>query len=250
MKGIILAAGRGSRLNDLTDNRPKPLVDLAGKTLFEWQLSALAEAGVEDISAITGYLSEQFSTYSVNNIHNDYWATSNMVRSLLCADNMLSIDECIVSYGDIVYHPDIVRKLLAGRGDIIISYDKDWFDLWSLRFDNPLDDAESFAEQDGVLLDIGRTVKNLSQISGQYMGLLLIRPNGWQQIKKVLEVESKQFIDKLDMTALLQSLLADNVEINTVQVSGHWLEVDDPDDLAQYQQMISQSSSWLHDWRW
>ena len=154
MKGIILAAGRGSRLNTLTDNKPKPLVNLAGKTLFEWQLAAMAESGINDVTVMTGYLAEQFSFYKTKSIHNFDWAVSNMVRTLLCADDILSSQECIVSYGDIVYHPDIVKELSLAKGDIVISYDKKWLDLWSLRFENPLDDAESFAEQDGVLVDI------------------------------------------------------------------------------------------------
>jgi len=250
VKGVILAAGRGARLSSLTVHKPKPLLTIAGKTLFEWQMEAMKIGGVDDITVVTGYLGEQFSNFDIKRKENSRWASSNMVRTLMCVDDILSKESCVVSYGDIVYHPDIVKKLIGTKGDIVISYDKEWLDLWMLRGDNPLEDAESFAEQGGVLLDIGRKVTDLSEISGQYMGLILIRTKGWEKIKEKLQVETEDFINNLDMTALLQLLLSGGVEINTMRVNGNWLEVDTPVDLARYQEKISNDSSWSHDWRW
>lgn len=250
MKGIILAAGRGSRLNQLTEHQPKPLVLLAGKSLFDWQTQALETAGVNDLTVITGYRGEQFADYDITQIHNPYWATSNIVRSLLAADDLLQQDGCLVSYGDIVYHPDIIRKLLAVSADIAIGYDTAWLALWSQRFIDPLSDAESFYTENHQLLDIGRKVTNISEIAGQYMGLLLFRPAGWRQVKQLLTDYSQQQIDKLDMTTLLSRLLAAGGIIETVATKGQWLEVDDPEDLALYQAKLEQNVVWLHDWRW
>jgi hypothetical protein len=53
MRAIILAAGRGSRMKNLTDERPKCLVELRGKTLLEWQLGALRHAGINEIAHVT-----------------------------------------------------------------------------------------------------------------------------------------------------------------------------------------------------
>ena len=50
--GIILAAGRGSRMSNLTEERPKCMVELAGKPLLHWQLSALRRAGISSILAV------------------------------------------------------------------------------------------------------------------------------------------------------------------------------------------------------
>ena len=56
---IILAAGRGSRMNSLTAERPKCLLPLAGRPLLEWQTSSLRKAGMKDIHAVLGYLSDR-----------------------------------------------------------------------------------------------------------------------------------------------------------------------------------------------
>ena len=55
MKGIILAAGRGSRMASLSDEIPKCLLKVGGKPLIDRQIEALRKGGVEDISIVTGY---------------------------------------------------------------------------------------------------------------------------------------------------------------------------------------------------
>ena len=53
MKAIILAAGRGSRMGELSEDSPKCLVEVCGRTLLSWQIAALHGAGIEDIGLIT-----------------------------------------------------------------------------------------------------------------------------------------------------------------------------------------------------
>ena len=55
MKAIILAAGRGSRMCQLTEEQPKCLTKLAGKSLLEWQQEALKATGIQEIVVVGGY---------------------------------------------------------------------------------------------------------------------------------------------------------------------------------------------------
>jgi CTP:phosphocholine cytidylyltransferase-like protein len=55
LKAIILAAGRGKRLNPLTDKIPKAMVKLFGKSLLEWQINVFRNCNINDISIVTGY---------------------------------------------------------------------------------------------------------------------------------------------------------------------------------------------------
>lgn len=61
MDAIILAAGRGSRLGNLTREVPKPLTLLAGKSLVEWQINALQVAGIQKINLVTGYAGDKLT---------------------------------------------------------------------------------------------------------------------------------------------------------------------------------------------
>lgn len=247
MDAIILAAGRGSRLGMLTSKLPKPLTQLAGKPLLEWQLMALEQAGVESTYIVTGYNAEALTPYGDQRLYNPNWASSNMVRSLLRADSVLSQREALVCYGDIVYRADIVGDLINSSANVAITFDIDWHALWSERFDNPLADAESFVHQNGRLKSIGKRVNDARQIQGQYMGLLKFTPQGWFQVKTYLDTLSSADIDKLDMTTLLSQLLDNGVDISTVAISGGWVEVDNPADIELYERKIS-TAGWHHDW--
>jgi choline kinase len=249
MKAIILAAGRGSRLGEITAKFPKPLAILAGKPLIEWQVNALREAGIEDINLVTGYQQSAFDTYQLPTFINHNWATSNMVSSLLCADPILSKNDTIVSYGDIVYRPSIVKNLIASPCSLGITYDTAWLDLWKLRFDNPLDDAERFQHQNGYLKAIGDKVTDLEDINGQYMGLLKISVRSWQEIKGYLLSLSTEELQNKDMTSLLSDLLNLGHAISSVAIDGGWVEVDNPSDISCYEKQLTKTNKWTHDWR-
>ncbi|MFZ5427690.1 MAG: NTP transferase domain-containing protein [Thermodesulfobacteriota bacterium] len=114
---VILAAGRGSRMEELTRLKPKCLLELAGKPLLEWQLAALRAAGASGVTVVTGYRGEMIAGYGMNTVENPRWSETNMVSSLLCAAPLLESRECVVTYSDIVYGPSAVRALLGCGAD-------------------------------------------------------------------------------------------------------------------------------------
>ena len=238
MKAIILAAGRGSRMKELTDYQPKGLTQLNGVPLLDYQIQSLHSAGITDIAICTGYRAEMFSKFNYHKFHNEDWANTNMVYTLRLANEWLEQNTCIVSYSDIFYSPHVVKKLIKSEHNITISYDPNWLDLWSLRFENPLEDAETFrVDGDGKLLEIGGKTESLKEIQGQYMGLLRFTPNGWNDAYKFfqkLRIDEQQ---KLDMTSMLSVLLSNNVSIHTVVNNHPWGEIDSKSDLQIYEHM-------------
>ena len=233
MNAIILAAGRGSRLGPLTDERPKCLTPLAGRPLLAWQMDALGAAGIARIGVVRGYQAQQLERPGLVPFDNPRWEQTNMVRSLECAGAWLSASPCIVSYADIVYAADAAARLAASPGDIAITFDTNWLALWSARFDDPLSDAETFRIDDtGRLVEIGGRAKHLDEVRGQYMGLLKFTPAGWASVTAYLGTLAPAAVDRLDMTSLLRALLAGGVRIDTVPVSDRWFEVDTARDLA------------------
>ena len=88
-RAIILAAGRGSRMKEMTAEKPKCLTMLYGRPLLEHQLSALRSAGITDIAVVTGYMREALTSYDLVEFHNSRWAETNMVASLCCAREWL-----------------------------------------------------------------------------------------------------------------------------------------------------------------
>ncbi|WP_066459817.1 phosphocholine cytidylyltransferase family protein [Castellaniella caeni] len=236
-KAIILAAGRGSRMGTMTDEQPKCFVKLHGHRLLDWQLMALRAAGIRDIAIVRGYCGHLF-TEEVHYFENQRWQQTNMIRSLESAAQWLAEGNCIVSYSDIFYSADTVRRLAASSELIALSYDPDWLAVWGRRFANPLLDAETFRRgADGLLLEIGQRSQSADTIEGQYMGLLRLTPGGWYDMVALLKQLSPVEVDRLDMTSLLSRGLTAGWRIQTVPVSGAWGEVDSSSDLAAYSEV-------------
>lgn len=252
-RAVILAAGRGSRMGALTEAKPKCLVELAGRTVLDWQVQTLAEAGITETTVVTGYLEHLLRDGRYRTISNARWAETNMVRSLLCARDLLSSSPAIVSYADILYTPSAVRALLATQSGIAIAYDTLWEALWRDRFADPLADAESFRAQDGWIVDIGRKITRLDDAKGQYMGLLQFRPEGWDAVERFLAGLPPSTVDRLDMTGMLCQMVSAGARIAAVPVAGGWCEVDSPSDIALYERRLAEQARggrpWNHDWR-
>jgi choline kinase len=155
--------------------------------------------------------------------------------SLATAKEWLLSDTCIISYSDIVYSEKTVERLLNGVGDILITYDPSWLNLWSLRFDEPLSDAETFKlNKDSDLIEIGGRANSVEEIEGQFMGLLKFTPKGWGAIEKYLGMLNQETLDKMDMTKLLKGLIISGEKIGAIPIDEPWYEIDNENDLNQY----------------
>ncbi len=235
MKGLILAAGRGSRMGALTDAKPKCLVEIGGRSLLDRQIAALTAAGCVEIGIVHGWQGHMLAQDGLRRFANPNWQTTNMVRSLECAAAWLGADICLVSYSDIFYPASAAAKLAACDAPLAIAYDPHWLTLWQQRFADPLADAETFRRSaDGQLREIGGKTKNAAEIEGQYMGLLRFAPAGWTSVAAYLASLPAAAADRLDMTGLLKALLAQGTAIHTVAVEGPWGEVDSASDLELY----------------
>ncbi|MBU0485000.1 MAG: phosphocholine cytidylyltransferase family protein [Proteobacteria bacterium] len=240
MKAIILAAGRGSRMKHLTDNKPKCLIELHGRPLLEHQLSALTEAGIEDIGIITGYKRELLAGRELHEFHNSRWAVTNMVSSLTYADEWLKNEPCIVSYSDIFYQSSAVIDLMQTPAKLAVVYDENWLEIWGKRFGDPLEDAETFRlDSESHLVEIGNKPKSFDEIQGQYMGLLLFTPEGWREVLRVRSEMSPDDRDCMHMTGTLQRIInAKRVRIRALPYHGSWGEVDSQSDLDVYNRSV------------
>ena len=85
MRAVILAAGEGTRLRRSPLDRPKCLVELAGRPLLAWQIDALRARGVDDVTVVTGYRADQITRRDRRRVHNPRYDDTNMVASLMCA---------------------------------------------------------------------------------------------------------------------------------------------------------------------
>jgi L-glutamine-phosphate cytidylyltransferase len=241
MKAILLAAGRGSRMQHLTEAAPKCLVKLHGRTLLEWQLSTLRAANITDIAIVTGYKRELLAKYKLVEFHNPRWESTNMVSSLACAESWLQSGPCLVSYTDIFYQPKAALDIVDSSASLAITYDPNWRGLWEKRFDAPLSDAETFRlDAEGNLAEIGQPPVEIDAIQGQYMGLLRFTPAAWLEVERIRAGLPESERDKMHMTGTLQKIIeAGRLKIAAIPYRSAWSEVDNQHDLEVAEQIAS-----------
>jgi len=235
MQGLILAAGRGSRMSALTHSGPKCLVEVGGGTLLERQVAALRSAGAERIGIVGGWQSAALHGRGLEVLHNPDWEATTMVASLCRAHDWLRAEATLVSYGDIAFSPATARRLAHCPAPLALAYDRDWRALWQRRFEDPLDDAETFAlDHDGHVADIGGRPRPGERIPGQYIGLMRWTPSAWTRYGGVLrDLQSSAEGRRVDMTAALRLLVHEHcAAIAAVPVDGPWFEFDSERDVA------------------
>jgi L-glutamine-phosphate cytidylyltransferase len=239
MRALILAAGRGLRVGDLTDHTPKCLLHVAGRTLLDRQLATLREAGLHDIAVVRGYCGHRLEDRNLPLIDNADWQRSGICASIMSGRAWLDGQGGIVAYSDLVYTSDALFALLRHAGDIVILYDPCWHALWQRRMADPLSDAECFQlHPDGSVAKIGGTAHSITEIRGQYMGLLKFSDSGWTTLTRAFEALPASLRQSIDMTGMLQVLVSTGVRVDTAATRGAWMEIDTAADLHLCEQMI------------
>lgn len=251
MKVIILAAGQGTRLRPLTDDRPKCMVEIGGRSIIDRQLDTMHNCGLkdEDITIIAGYrgdvLQKKFQDTQIDVIINENYENTNMVCSLMCARSLMEAQEDIlISYGDIIYNEQVLQKILDEQSQSAVIVDDGWYKYWSERCENPLDDAETLMfDENDYLTEIGQKTDDLNKVQSQYIGLMRFKKDG---LKAMLDLAAEakrrsasgealwrttRTYEKMYMTDLLQGLIDEGNHLKAVHIRRGWFEVDDCEDL-------------------
>lgn len=245
MKLIVVAAGQGTRLRPLTDDRPKCMVPFFGKPIIDHILDTARSCGIEDLAVVHGYRADVLEAHLANRgvtcFHNPRYDSTNMVASLFCAGDWLDGD-VIVSYGDIVYREQVLRALLSSESGLAIAIDRQWQQLWDWRMEDPLADAETLKlNGQGQIVELGKKPGSLPEIQGQYMGLIRWQPEATRKIKAFYAAMDRSAIydgkdfDNMYMTSFLQNIIDRLMPAKAIMVDGGWVEVDSLADLEAYE---------------
>jgi choline kinase len=183
VKGIILAAGKGSRLNGTAGDKPKCLLRVGEMTLLERQIETLRSAGVDDVAVVVGCqadLVRRICGRGVEFVENSRYAETNSLYSLWLARPLL-LDGFVVMNCDVLFHPQLLDDLLTSRHEdaLLLAYQDD--------------DTEPFGEEEmkvkvrrGRVIDISKTMQP-DEADGENVGLLKFGPRGAEVLASILD---------------------------------------------------------------
>ena len=246
MNIIVLAAGQGTRLRPYTEDLPKCLVKVVGKSFLYRQIEIYKSLGFDHPIIVAGYKPELIIKNFPKVVVNKNYLTTNMLYSLFeTYRTILSGKDTIVCYGDIIFNPKLIQLLINDDSDVSIISDKKFLHYWSLRFKNPLDDLETFSSNSNNMLeDIGAKPESIAEITGQYIGMFKISSNFAKEFVKhgkelnmhKTKIRGKHF-KQMHMTDFFSYLIKQSCKIKVLETCNGWLELDTVSDLALYESM-------------
>ena len=232
MKAIILSAGQGSRLGHLTHERPKCLIEFAGRSLLDRQLDALAANNIDEVVVVTGFRDDQIeaalarrkSGPRVRTVFNPFYKVADNLGSLFVARHELAGD-VLVWNGDTLVSDELMHRVLANRGQPGICVTIDRKD----RYDD--DDMKVIVADDGRLRAIGKRIA--TGVNAESIGLLAFRGDGAMRFRSAIERAMRTTEGTTIWYLRVIHHLAQNGEVWTYDIAGEqWGEVDFPVDLA------------------
>jgi phosphoenolpyruvate phosphomutase len=232
VRGIVLAASRGSGLGAATADRPKSMVDVRGKPLLYQLLGTLDECGIADVTVVRGYRKETIPTSGITVVDNDAYADTGEAASLACALPQLQ-GETTVVYGDVLFRRYILEELLDSAADITVVVDSA-----HTSAANPRDLVTATRRNTGRYHDDEQALltgveADPAQACGQWIGLMHLSASGAQLVRSELEaMRAEDALAQADLPALLLRI-SQHHPIAIHYITGHWLDVDTTADLAE-----------------
>ena len=223
---IILAAGKPHQ-----GEQPALLTLVNGRSLFDWQISAL-EATDACPQVVVGYAAEEFKKLSgrATFCTNPKWQTSGSGYSLLSAD--LSSQAVIASYADILYRPSVLEQLKHSTADISLVYDSHWKQRFVGRTEQDLNAAEKVMVADGVVLRAGQSLP-VEWAHGEFIGLVRFQGAALAALRN-LQQHSQPSLETLSLSGLVEWLRLQGASTAVVDVQGDWAELNEPKDIAHF----------------
>lgn len=231
MKAVILAAGIASRLRPLTNNTPKCLLKVGGRSILEQAIENLVANGLSEIIVVTGYLDNQirdfvtqrFPDLPVQFIHNEVYATTNNIFSLGLVREAVGNQPMLMMDSDIVFDHRIIGELLRSGHDNCLALKQ-----------HAVQDEEIKVKADarGRVLEISKEVKP-DEALGESIGIELFRNGMLEGLFRIIERKVKregnvnQFYE-----AAFQELIDEGHDLFVVDTTRYFcMEIDTPDDL-------------------
>lgn len=248
MKAILIAAGMGRRLSPYTDDRPKCMVEVAGKPLIRRTIDTLRGVGVTDFVVIHGYRGDVLTAAlkdepGVRFVENPNYQRNNILLSLMCAKHELE-GGFFCTYGDIVFRPEIAATLARSTYDLSLVVDPFWADAYDGRTEHPVGEAELCGTEKGLISHVGKRSITPDRARGEFIGLWRASAAGARAIKDRFEQRLAELgldapygraprLEVAYLTDLFADLIASGQEFHTVDIGAprSWREIDTVQDL-------------------
>jgi phosphoenolpyruvate phosphomutase len=233
---IILAASRGQGMDELTRDRPKVMIPVAGKTVLRRQVDKFKAQGINDITVVAGYRSDAIEAQGAAVVVNKDWENSDELASLGCALDAFSNDTVLI-YGDLLFRTYILNNLMDWDADLLVVIDSSPLEQ---AVGNTNDLAWCSTHDDRAMYQQKVSLEQISNLSeregripdGRWIGMLRARGAGREQLLEALEqLRNEGPLARLGVPDLINRLVANGHAPQVQYISGHWMDINNLEDL-------------------
>jgi choline kinase len=234
MKAIILAAGKGTRLNGV-ELKPKCLFEVGGSTLLQRQMSAIAEAGIDEIVLVLGFEAERIKRHCGENVSfvtNERFGDTSSLYSLWLAKEHL-VNGFVVLNCDVLFHPELLTRLLTAPHDDALLID------FVDKQNNQLGDEEMKVKvRGGVVVDISKKM-DPAEADGENVGVVKFSRDGARRlIAEMDRLISSGECDR-DWAPRAFREFAERYPLHAIGTDNYpWIEIDFPEDYRRAQEEV------------
>jgi len=238
IRAIVLAASQGVELGEVTRAKPKAMALVGGTPLLHKLVADFRAERIKDVVVVRGFAKEEVHAPDTRFVDNDEFAESAELFSLNKAAEWLAGD-VIITFGDILFRRYILSNLLADSHDIVVVVDAGWEQRKPVGQVDYVTTSRPFSlkysEDDVMLKAMGANLPK-AQINGEWIGLVKTSSRGTTRLKAALgELSRRPDFRKLRLDDLFRHLLAQGAEIKVHFITGHWLDVDNAENLVEAQ---------------
>ena len=229
-KAVLLAAGRGTRMRELTQELPKPMLPVRGKPVLQHIVEGLRDAGVKEILIVVGWQAEVVSQFfgdgsklGVRIQYTTQTVQDGTGRVVELARGFAGAEPFVLSYGDILIAPENYSRICAALPgtEAVVSVKQS---------DDVSQGGAVFVNERFELIDLREKPKPGEATSPWYnAGVYAFRPSIFDYTAK-LERSPRGEYELTD--AIRQLALAGN-KVQALELTGDWADVRDPEILAQ-----------------
>ena len=236
---IVLAASRGSALGELTESRPKAMVEIQGQPLLGHIVSAYNAVGLKQITVVRGYLGDAIDLPGLSYVDNPEYADTGELVSLARALEADTGDtqDLFISFGDVIFKRYMLELLIEQDDDFVIAVDTEWQDSANrgraadyVRCSEPHSRNNFYSR---IILEQAAEDIPEKKIHGEWMGLLLVRAGALPRFREAVEkMVALPKYRRAKLHHLLNELVQQGEQIRVVYTTGHWLDVDSLEDVV------------------
>ena len=233
---IILAASRGRGMDELTRDKPKVMIPVAGRTVLRRLVDKFKAQGINDITVVGGYHSEAIDVQGARTVVNDAWESSDELVSLNCALEAVT-DDTVLIYGDLLFRTYILNNLMDWDSELLVVVDSSPLDA---ARGNKNDLAFCSAPDDRAMYQQKVSLERISsdrdwdgrRPDGRWIGMLRASGEGRVHVLEALgQLRVEDGFEGMAVPDLINRLI-DNGQVPQVQyISGHWMDINNLDDL-------------------